>query len=475
VELPAGVKPIPVKWVFKIKRDAKGNIERYKARLVAKGFMQREGVDFTNVFAPVSKHSTLRALLALVAEEGMHLHQLDVKTAFLNGKLEEDLYMVQPPGYRRGGPSMVCHLRKALYGLRQAPRAWYTTLRGKLEALGFKASDADASLFVLDKGEHKVFMLVYVDDILVACKCGQAVRDVKQLVGSLFDVRDLGEARFFLGMEITRDWEKGSIKLSQHKAVADIIMRFGMGEAKLSSTPMSTATRLSKGGSKPLDETTAFMEMVGCLLYLASCTRPDIAQSVGALSRYMSCPTQQHWSTAKGVVRYLAGTIDYGIHFTKGAGALSGYCDADYAGDVDTRRSTTGYVFVLNGGAVSWSSKLQPTVAVSTAEAEYMAAASAVKEALWLRKLVCDFGISIEEPVVIHSDNQAALKLLTNPIVSARSKHIDVLHHFARDRVARQEVVFAYSHTSEMVADCFTKAVPKPKLLKCCEGMGCHA
>eukprot|EP00879_Flechtneria_rotunda_P000030 GHRR01000048.1.p1 GENE.GHRR01000048.1~~GHRR01000048.1.p1 ORF type:complete len:438 (+),score=38.22 GHRR01000048.1:151-1464(+) len=437
--------------------------------------MQREGVDFTDVFAPVSKHSTLRMLLAYVVEEDMHLHQLDVKTAFLNGKLEEDIYMVQPPGYEEGGSHIVCHLRKALYGLRQAPRAWYTTLRHKLEAIGFKASDADASLFVLDKDKHMVYLLVYVDDILVASRSEQAVQHVKQLVGSLFDVRDLGEACFFLGMEITRDWKNGCIKLSQRKAVSNIITRFGMSKAKLNSTPMSTATRLSKSGSKPLENGVPFMELVGCLLYLASCTRPDIAQSVGALSRYMSCPTQQHWCAAKGVVRYLAGTIDYGINFTKGAGAMIGYCDADFAGDVDTRRSTTGYVFMRNGGAISWSSKLQPTVAVSTAEAEYMAAASAAKEALWLRKLVFDFGKEVSQPVVIHSDNQAALKLLTNAVISARSKHIDVLHHFARERVVRKEVAFTYSHTSEMIADCFTKAVSKQKLHKCCESMGCHA
>lgn len=473
MEQPAGVKPIPVKWVFKIKRDSKGNIERYKARLVAKGFMQQPGVDFTEVFAPVSRHSTLRMLLSLVAEESMHLHQLDVKTAFLNGKLEESIYMVQPPGYEEGGSHMVCHLRKALYGLKQAPRAWYNTLRLKLEELVFVASDADASLFVLQWGEHRVWLLVYVDDMLVASRSLSAVQHVKQLVGSSFGVRDLGESRVFIGMEVIR--ERGSLKLCQSKAVSDVVARFGMSNAKMSSTPLSMGTRLSKEGSRPLEKSVPYMELVGCLMYLATCTRPDIAQPVAALARYMSCPTQQHWIAAKGIVRYLAATVNYGITFTKGTGVLVGYCDADFAGDVDTRRSTTGYVFVMNGGAVSWSSKLQPTVAVSTAEAEYMAAGSAVKEALWLRKLLCDFEKDISRPVVIHTDNQAALKLLTNPVVSARSKHIDVQHHFVRERIVRNEVVFTYCPTGEMVADCLTKLVPKQKLRKCCEGMGCHA
>jgi hypothetical protein len=450
-------------------------VERYKARLVAKGFMQREGVDFTETFAPVSKHTTLRALLALVAEEGLHLHQLDVKTAFLNGELEEDIYMVQPPGYVEGGPRTVCHLRKSLYGLRQAPRAWYAKLKMELEKLGFKESVADAGLFILDKGDHKVFLMVYVDDMLIASRELSSVVAVKELLGSVFDVHDLGEANFFLGMKITRDKEEGTVVLSQKKAVADLIKRFGLGDAKGKSTPLSVSTRLTKEGKGVDRSSVPYMELVGSLLYISGCTRPDIAQAVGALSRFMSYPTEQHWGTAKGVVRYLLSTADWGIMFKRGAGSLVGYCDADYAGDVDSRRSTTGYVFLLAGGAISWSSKLQATVAVSTAEAEYMAAASAVKEGLWLRKLLSDLGRIGAEPVLINGDNQAALKLLGNPVVSARSKHIDVLYHFARERVTRGEVKFQYCSTERMVADCFTKAVPEHKLVFCCRSMGLPA
>jgi hypothetical protein len=368
--------------VFKIKRDSKGNIERYKARLVAKGFMQREGVDFTEVFAPVSKHTTLRALLAVVVEQDMHLHQLDVKTAFLNGELEEDIYMLQPPGYEQGGSRTVCHLRKALYGLRQAPRQWHLKLKQELERHGFRASEADAGLFILDNDEHKVKLLVYVDDILIASKELGSVEHAKKALSSSFNVRDMGEAKYFLGMEIERDQEQGTIKLTQAKTTKDAVARFGLNDAKDRSTPISVSTTLTKEGSNLVDKTQVpYMELVGTLLYLASCTRPDISQAVGALSRYMAHPTEQHWRTAKGVLRYLAGTATTGIVFSKGGSALIGFCDADYAGDVDSRRSTTGYVFTLRGGAISWSSKLQPTVAVSTAEAEYMSAASAVKEA----------------------------------------------------------------------------------------------
>jgi hypothetical protein len=386
------------------------------------------------------------------------------------------LYMAQPPGYEEGGPHMACRLHKAIYGLRQAPRQWYAKLRVELEALGFSVSSADAGLFTLDKGGCKVYLLVYVDDILVASAELSCVQGVKQAVGAVFRVRDLGQARFFLGMEIMQDREQGVVKLSQHKAVMDLVARFQMGEAKSKCTPMSMSTRLSSEGSAPLDKSRfPYAELVGSLLYLASCTRPDIAQAVGALSRYMAHPTVHHWSVAKGVLRYLAGTADLGLVFKRGSGGVQAFCDANYAGDVDTRRSTTAYVFVMSGGAVSWSSKVQPTVAVSTAEAEYMAAASAVREGLWLRKLLCDLDVGARGPVLIHCDSQAAIKLLGNPIVSARSKHIDVLHHFARERVARGEVCFEYCCTERMIADALTKAVPQHKFELCCAGMGLRA
>lgn len=218
-------------------------------------------------------------------------------------------------------------------------------------------------------------------------------------------------------------------------------------------------------------DTYRYSELVGSLLYLSVCTRPDIAQAVGALTRYMANPSMEHWTAAKAVLRYIAGTLGQGITFRQTSIAVEGYCDADFAGDLNTRKSTTGFVFICNGGAISWSSKLQPTVAVSTTEAEYMASAQAVKEALWLKNLFWSFGVKIET-MKIFSDNQGAIKLLKNPIASVRSKHIDVLHHFARERVSRQEVVFEYCSTDVMVADVFTKPLPLSKFVFCCTGMG---
>jgi hypothetical protein len=243
-----------------------------------------------------------------------------------------------------------------------------------------------------------------------------------------------------------------------------------MAETKPATVPMSTGFKLTREGDEPLDTTVyRYSELVGGLMYLATCTRPDIAQAVGALARYMSAPQKQHWEAAKHLLRYVRGTVDFGIHFGEGDG-LQGYCDSDYAGDLDTRRSTSGFVFTLHGGAVSWSSRLQPTVAVSTTEAEYMAAAYAVKEGLWLKKLLLDFGIAVS-PIRIFCDNQGAIKLMKHAIASLRSKHIDVIHHFVRERVARGEVEFEYCRSEEMAADCLTKPLVVSKFQQCCMRM----
>ena len=470
-QLPDGVRPIPCKWVFKIKRDAQGNIERYKARLVAKGYQQVPGVDFDEVYAPVSKHSSFRALLSIVAADDLELHQLDVKTAFLNGVLEEEIWLDHPPGFEQGPAGTACRLKKALYGLKQAPRAWHTKLKHELEQLGFVASDADPSLWVLHLNGRSVYVLAYVDDLLVAGKLLGDIQKVKALLMSAFDARDLGEARHFIGMEIFRDRAAKSLKLGQKLYAAEVVARFGLSDAKSAAVPMSASIKLSRDSDEPLDVSVfPYRELIGSLMYLAVCTRPDISQAVGALARYMSAPHKQHWDAARALLRYVRGTTGFCICFGGDLG-LQGYCDADYAGDIDTRRSTTGFVFTLNGGAISWSSRLQPTVAVSTAEAEYMAAASAVKEALWLKKLFAAFGQDVA-PVHMFCDNQAAIKLIKHPIASMRSKHIDVQHHFVRERMARGEVVFEYCSSSDMVADCMTKALPVSRFHNCLVGMG---
>lgn len=470
--LPTGTQLIPVKWVYKIKTDPSGNVERYKARLVAKGFLQREGIDFDEVFAPVSKYTTLRALLATVAADDLELHQLDIKTAFLNGTLEEDVYVQQPPGYEVGGRNVVCHLKRALYGLRQAPRAWHQRLKSELETYGFTESKADPGLYIWDDANAATaYILVYVDDLLIAAQDMDVVTTIKSKIMTSFEARDLGEAKTFLGMNITRDRTKRTLKLDQERMTTQLISKYGLSDAKTKSIPLSPSIKLNKNEGEPLSTTTYdYGNLIGSLLYLSVCTRPDIAQAVGVLSKYMATPTTVHWHAANDVLRYLAGTKSYGINYG-GNFKVQGYCDADYAGDLDTRRSTTGYIFTLNGGAISWSSRRQPTVAASTTEAEYMAAAYAVKEALWLRTLLADLKIDTGT-IPIQADNQSAIKLLKNPISSLRSKHIDVIYHFARERVARKDVIFRYVKTEHMVADILTKAIHAMKFAFCRASMG---
>ena len=378
-------------------------------------------------------------------------------------ELEEEIYLKYPDGYFPGEPGKVCKLKKAIYGLKQAPRAWYSKLRSVLEGMGFNSSVADPGLFILNKGSINTYLLLHVDDMLVMGPDSQQIQRVKQLLGQHFEVKDLGEACFYLGLEITRDRANRALVLSQKKKTQELVSKFIPELAKPAVVPMSSSIQLTKEpkeGSEYMDlETSRYAELVGGLLYLSTKTMPDTSYPVRALARYMAKPTSDHSRAALTIVRYLAGTVQYGIRYSGSQPAeVVGYSDANHACDLDTRRSTTGYTFVLHGGSISWNSRLQPTVAVSTAEAEYMAAAASIKEALWLKKLLPELGIPAA-CVHIRMDNQGALKILQHPNATQRSKHIDIQHHFAKERVMRGDVSVEYISTNVMVADSLTKAM----------------
>ena len=461
VDLPPGHKAITVRWLFKRKRNPDGTVERYKARLVVQGYKQVEGIDYDEVYAPVSSYSTFRVFLALVAKYGMVCENLDVKTAFLQGEIAETVYIAQPPGYHQGSTKMVCLLHKAIYGLKQAPRAWHLKLKTELLRLGFVASDADASLYFHRSEQILVPLLSYVDDLLGSSVDPSKWQSLKRKLMGTFDMRDLGTTTSFLGMEIVRDLEKRTLRLTQRRLTTELVSRFGLTSAKGRSTPLDKSTKLVPTTPETALDTKqfAYSALVGSLQYLAHGTRPDIAQAVGLLARYSSNPSVQHWDAAKCVLRYLAGTPDMGITYApEDADVLHGYCDADYAADLSTRKCTTGYVFKVHGGAVSWASRLQKSTALSTAEAEYMAASSAAQESIWLSRLLADFEIETK-PVLILTDNQAALHLTDNPITSQWAKHIDVRVHFAREKVELGDVTYKYCPTEHMVADMLTKAL----------------
>ena len=471
-ELPLGRKALPTHCVYKAKLRQDGTVERFKARLVVGGHLQQRGADYEEVYAPASKHTTFRALLAMAAARGWVIHQLDVKTAFLNATLEEDVYVTLPPELQGGGGKVTYRLRKALYGLRQAPRAWAKDIHAKLTAMGFKVSSADPALYISADGLIMVSK-IHVDDIMIVAPTDSVAATIKTAIRQKYNVTDQGEIAFYLGMEVQRDWDRGLIALSQRKFTAEVLERFGnqLANGRVIGTPVDPCIKLVAEGEL-LSDTSAgtYRELVGSLMYLAVCTRPDIAQSVGALARYMSNPTEQHMTAARSVLRYVSGTKDMGVVYGQGSGII-GYCDSNHGGDLDTRRSTTAYAFLAEGGIISWSSRLQPTVATSTTEAEYIAAAAATKEALWLRKLLPELGYELET-VQIYGDNQAALKIIANPIVSERSKHIDIIHHFVRERVEMRQVKLDYVDTSENVADILTKALPAAGVARCRSSMG---
>jgi len=353
--------------------------------------------------------------------------------------------------------------------------------------IGFYPSDADAGLFTRTASDGVEAILVQVDDMLIACHAGRGADIVRQL-GQFFTITDLGEATFFLGLKIKRNRELRTITLSQKRYSTDVLERFGMSDCKPKPQPFSSGTKLSKAAGTPLDPELklCFMEIIGSLMYLATCTRPDISHAVCTLARFMAAPTYLHLEHAKHVLRYIRSSSSQGITFgvpPGGAGAhsLLGFCDSDWGGDFETKRSTTGYVFILNGGAIAWQSKLQQTVAASTCEAEYMAASAAAKEALWLQKLMCAFEIPLQA-VEIRTDNQSSLTLLNEPILHARSKHIDIhyplstIHYFVRDPAARaRRAGVHYIPTADMVADTFTKALPLNAFRRCRNRMGLRA
>lgn len=466
VERQRGKKVIPVHWIYSVKVDEFGNVIRYKARLVAQGCRQIQGVDVDEVFAPTSSFGARRVLLAKAAQEDLEIHQVDIKTAFLNGDLEEEVYVTQPPGFENGGPQ-VCRLRKALYGLKQAPRAWYKTLDGVLEKHGFKACMSDAGIYVTtDQRDDPVYLALFVDDMLIVCKELERVLTFKETLGKEFDIHDLGEVKDFLGCQVIRDREKRVIQMSSGPKIDALVEKFGLsGETRPVESPMSKSflptaqsgdLRSGGGAGIPLEPGNRYCELIGSLLYLANTTRPDISQAVGVLSRYRGTPTSAHMQEGLRLVRYLKGTRDYALQLGGNHVTIEGFVDADYAGDLDTRASTTGFVFRVYGGAVVWGSKKQTATATSTVEAEFRAASHAVKEALWLRGLLEELQFDIWK-IPLYCDNTGCIQNLKNPVNSKYTKHVAVSFHHARLAVIQGQVEIKYVATQSNIADIFTK------------------
>ncbi|KAL2241729.1 UNVERIFIED_CONTAM: Retrovirus-related Pol polyprotein from transposon TNT 1-94 [Sesamum indicum] len=465
VPKPKNASIVDCKWIYKIKQE---NPIKYKARLVAKGFTQKEGIDYNEIFSPVVKYTTVRIILALTAHYNWELKQMDVKTAFLHGDLDENIYMCQPAGFiDKSKPDFVCLLKKSLYGLKQSPKQWNKKFDSFMHSLKFNRSHYDHCLYFKHVHDSPIFLVLYVDDMLIASPNSHLISVLQKQLCNVFEMKDLGNAKQILGMNISRNREKSSILLNQKSYISTVLKKFSMENAKPASVPLAAHFQLSKEQSPKTDSEKTKMDkipysnVIGSIMYLMVCTRPDIAYAISCLSRYMSNPGTPHWEALKHLLRYLRGTIDIGITFSKNSDytQLVGFVDSNYANDRDSRKSTTSYVFTLCGACISWKSQLQHIVALSTTEAEYIATTEAFKEAIWLDGLIKEIGFS-KEKLVVFSDSQSSIQLCKNPVFHDRTKHIDVRFHFIRDIVGKDVIKLEKIKTEENPADMGTKSLP---------------
>ena len=476
VDRPVGKKVVKSKWVLRVKTNAKGEIEKYKARVVAKGYSQVEGVDYDQTFSPTVRFESIRQMVALGASKGMHMHQMDVTTAFLYAPLKEEVYMEQPEGtVLPGSEGKVMRLLKCLYGLKQSPRQWNILIDTVLKQLGFSRLKSDFGIYMKGEGETAVYIALYVDDLFLVGRGLKEIQGVKDGLCSEFKMKDLGEAKFLLGIEIRRQ-NNGDVFLVQERYAQDVVARFNMEGCKSVSTPLDLGCHLDISQQPITDEEKAKMidvpyrSAIGSLMYLATCTRPDLAAAVSELSKFNQNPGAAHWEGVKRVLRYLSGTMGEGLLYKRGAQVeVWGYSDSGHAGDKETSRGRTGYVFLSAGAAISWRSSMMKVVTHSSCESEYVGLSEAGNEAVYLNQLQGEMEIG-KMNVLLLGDNESSLKLAMNPVFHQRSKHIRIKYHSLRDRVEEGLIELCKVDTGLNAADMMTKNVGVG-VLKVCKGL----
>lgn len=460
-DLPPGKEALGNQWVFKIKYNADGSVERYKARLVVLGNHQVAGDDYDETFAPVAKMTTVRSLLGIIAAKNWEVYHMDVHNAFLHGDLDEEVYMKLPLGFQHSEPNKVCRLHKSLYGLKQAPRCWFSKLADALTTFGFVQSYEDYSFFSLTRGDIELRVLVYVDDLLVCGNDIPTLTKFKEYLSSWFRMKDLGKAKYFLGLEIARNDE--GIFLSQRKYALDIVSETGLLGSKPAYTPMEPQHRLPLDDSPLLKDPLPYRRLLGRLIYLLT-TRPDLCYCVHILSQFMQAPREAHWEAALRVVRFLKRSAGQGIMLRADSDLrLTVYCDSDHASCPLSRRSLSSYIVFLGGSPISWKTKKQRTISRSSAEAEYRAMARATDEIIWLRRLLSDLGAPQTQPTRLFCDSQAALHIAANPVFHERTKFIEIDCHVVRDSIQDGTISTAHVPTTEQLADVLTKALGRPQ------------
>jgi hypothetical protein len=419
--------------VLRKKRGPNGEILRYKARLTARGDRQRKGIDYVETFAPIVKSASLRVFFAHCVNLGLKIWHMDVKCAFLHGILKELVYMRQPTGYEaEGKEEWVWQLHKVLYRLKQGGREWYAVIDGFFLELGFARAHADHCVYILQRGNTLIIIPLYVNNLLMGYNDDREMGKIKASLEQRFEMKDLGPVSWVLGMRVIYDLGSGQLSIDQSQHLTAILIKFGMLDSNPTSTPLPEGISMLPATDAEADAAQGFpyLEVIGSLMYAMMGTRPDIAYAVSTLSRFASRPGFTHVSALKHLLRYIQGTRQLGITFTRNGGSLIGYTDSDWAKDVPTRKSVSGSVFMLAGGPVSWSSKGQTCVAQSSTEAEYVASAEVAKELIWLRYLLQDIHCPPSQATPLFIDNRGASLLAKNPVYHNRTKHIDIRHHF---------------------------------------------
>ena len=460
VPLPPGKHTIGCRWVYKIKTKSDGSVERYKARLVAKGYAQKYGMDYEETFAPVAKMTTVRTLIAVSSIRQWKIYQMDVKNAFLNGDLHEEVYMSPPPGIAHR-PGEVCRLRKALYGLKQAPRAWFEKFSTVITSLGFQPSNHDSALFIRCTNAGRIILSLYVDDMIITGDDHDGIESLKRDLAHRFAMKDLGLLRYFLGIEVAQS-PKGYL-LSQTKYISDLFERARLTDNRTVDTPIESNAKYSPTDGVPLSDPSLYRTIVGSLVYL-TVTRPDIAHAVHVVSQFVTAPTTVHWGAVLRILRYLRGTQFRTLMFPSSSSLeLRAYSDANWDSDIYDRKSTTGYCVFLGDSLISWKSKKQDVVSRSSTESEYRAMAIATCEIVWLRWLLADMGVHISQPTPLYCDNESAIMIAKNSVFHERTKHIEIDCHFTRHHLQKGTISLPYVPSSLQIADILTKPLTAPR------------
>ncbi|KAJ9544346.1 hypothetical protein OSB04_024053 [Centaurea solstitialis] len=461
VPRPQDKSIIKTKWIFRNKKDESGLIVRNKARLVAKGYSQQEGIDYDETFAPVARIEAIRIFLAYAAHKNIKVFQMDVKSAFLNGVLHEEVYIEQPEGFLDPDfPDHVCILDTALYGLKQAPRAWYETLTNHLLSKGFKRGTIDTTLFLKKEGDDLLLVQIYVDDIIFGSTNPELCTKFSKIMETEFEMSVMGELNFFLGIQVKQNPD--GIFKNQSKYIKDMLKKFNMTDCSPIKTPMPTGNLLGPDLTGKSVDQKIYRSMIGSLLYLTA-TRPDIMFATCICARFQANPKESHLAAVKRILRYLKGTPELGLWYPKDSSfELIYFTDSDYGGCKLDRKSTSGSCQFLGDKLVSWTSKKQNCVSTSTAEAEYVAAASCCSQVLWMKTQLLDYGYKLKR-VPIYCDSESAIAITSNPVQHSKTKHIDIRYHFIKDNVEKGNIEMFFVQTDYQLADLFTKPLDEKR------------